>query len=388
MYGEADRQAMERAIALARQGLYTTTPNPRVGCVIVRDGEVVGEGWHRRAGEPHAEVLALAEAGGRARGATAYVTLEPCSHQGKTPPCCDRLIEAGVARVIAAMEDPNPLVNGQGLTRLRDAGIDVRCGLMAEEAAALNVGFISRMTRGRPWVRLKVATSLDGFIALPDGESQWITGQQARADGHGWRAQACAILTGSGTVRADDPSLTVRHVDTSRQPVRVLIDSQLAVDPGAAIFGPGEVWVIHARPEDEDDPRQQALRLQGARLLSLPVGEHPGARTPGVRRRVDLPAALRALGAAGFNELHVEAGAGLNAALMAAGCVDELLLYLAPAMLGAGLPAFALPAVDGLARRIRLDWLDVTPVGEDLRLRLRVLGTEADERPAIRPVSA
>ncbi len=379
MYSEADRLFMERALALAWQGLNTTTPNPRVGCVIVKDGEIVGEGWHRRAGEPHAEVLALAEAGERARGATAYVTLEPCSHHGKTPPCCDRLIEAGVARVIAAMEDPNPLVNGQGLGRLRRAGIDVRCGLMAEEAAALNVGFVARMSRGRPWVRLKVATSLDGFIALPDGESQWITQQAARTDGHAWRARACAILTGLGTVKADNPSLTVRHVETSRQPVRVLIDSQLAVDPAAAIFGPGEVWVIHAQPEDPADARQSRLREQGVRLLSLPTADG---------QRVDLPAALEALAAAGFNEVHVEAGAGLNAALLSAGCVDELLLYMAPAMLGAGLPAFALPPVAGLAQRIRLAWLDVSPVGEDLRLRLRVLRSGQDAERTLRPVPA
>ncbi|MDO4683402.1 MAG: bifunctional diaminohydroxyphosphoribosylaminopyrimidine deaminase/5-amino-6-(5-phosphoribosylamino)uracil reductase RibD [Lautropia sp.] len=365
MYTESDRHAMQRAIGLAWQGVYTTMPNPRVGCVLVKDGEVVGEGWHRRAGEPHAEVLALAEAGERARGATAYVTLEPCSHHGRTPPCCDRLIEAGVARVIAAMEDPNPLVNGQGLARLRQAGIDVRCGLMAEEAAELNVGFVSRMARGRPWVRLKVAASLDGFTALPDGESQWITAEAARADGHEWRARASAILTGIGTVRADDPSLTVRHVPVSRQPVRVLVDAALSVDPGARLFGPGEVWVVHAQPVDDTDPRQQHLREQGVRLLSLP------APVPG---RVDLPALMAEMGRAGFNELHVEAGARLNAAMLQVACVDELLMYVAPSLLGAGMPAFALPAVDGLDRRIRLKWLNVAQVGEDLRLRLQVMG--------------
>ncbi|MDO5103592.1 MAG: bifunctional diaminohydroxyphosphoribosylaminopyrimidine deaminase/5-amino-6-(5-phosphoribosylamino)uracil reductase RibD [Lautropia sp.] len=378
MYSESDRRAMQRAIGLAWQGVYTTMPNPRVGCVLVKDGEIVGEGWHRRAGEPHAEVLALAEAGERARGATAYVTLEPCSHHGRTPPCAERLIEAGVIRVIAAMEDPNPLVNGRGLARLRQAGIDVRCGLMAEEAAELNVGFISRMARGRPWVRLKVATSLDGFTALPDGRSQWITAETARADGHAWRARASAILTGIGTVLADNPSLTVRHVETSRQPVRVLVDAGLTVDPDAALFGPGEVWVVHALPDKADDPGQQRLRERGIRLLSLP-GPAPG--------RVDLPALMQVMAEAGFNELHVEAGARLNAALMAAGCVDELLMYVAPAMLGAGMPAFALPAVSGLDRRIRLKWLDVAQVGADLRLRLQVLGTVADEAAGIHPVA-
>lgn len=372
MYSESDRLAMARAIALASQGLYTTMPNPRVGCVIVKDGEIVGEGWHRRAGEPHAEVLALAEAGERARGATAYVTLEPCAHHGRTPPCADRLAESGVARVIAAMEDPNPLVNGLGLARLRRAGVDVRCGLMAEDAAELNIGFVSRMSRGRPWVRVKVAASLDGFIALPDGQSQWITQSAARADGHAWRARACAILTGMGTVKADNPALTVRYVDTTRQPLRLLVDPRLEADPSAAIFGPGEAWIVHAQPEDAHDNRQQRLRDAGIRLLSLPASQ-PG--------RVDLGGLMARLGQEGINELHVEAGAGLNTALMSAGCVDELLMYVAPAMLGGGLPAFALPAVDSLAARIRLEWLDVARLGEDLRLRLKVRCTEG-ARPA------
>lgn len=370
MYTEDDRRAMQRAIDLAWQGVNTTMPNPRVGCVIVRDGEVVGEGWHRRAGEPHAEVLALQQAGERARGATAYVTLEPCAHHGRTGPCADRLVEAGVARVVAAMEDPNPLVNGQGLGRLRAAGIDVRCGLLEEEARALNEGFISRMQRGRPWVRLKAATSLDGFIALPDGESQWITGEAARTDGHAWRARASAILTGSGTVLADNPALTVRHVATERQPVRVLVDARLQVSEHAAIFGPGETWVAHAMPPDwPDDGHRQRLLDRGVRLLYLPAADG---------RHVDLPALMCAMGEAGFNEVHVEAGAGLNAALIQAGCVDELLLYVAPALLGQGLPAFALPAVPGLDDRIRLAWREATPVGDDLRLRLRVL-TEAHQ---------
>lgn len=378
MFSDGDRQYMERAIALAWQGVNTTMPNPRVGCVIVKDGEIVGEGWHERAGQPHAEVLALAEAGERARGATVYVTLEPCAHHGRTPPCADRLIEAGVARVIAAMEDPNTLVNGQGLERLRHAGIVVRCGLMAEEAHELNEGFIARMTRGWPWVRLKAATSLDGFIALPDGESQWITGEPARVDAHAWRARACAMLTGIGTVRADNPALTVRHVETSRQPARVLIDARLEVDEHAAILGSGEVWVVHARPDEwPDDGKRQRLIDRGVRLIHLPDADG---------RHVDLHALLRLMGEAGFNEVMVEAGAGLNAALMQAGCVDELLLYLAPSLLGAGLPAMALPAVPGLDRRIRLQWRDVTPVGDDLRLRLRVLPAETGVPDGLHPV--
>ena len=275
-----------------------------------------------------------------------------------------------MARVVAAMEDPNPLVNGQGLRRLRAAGIDVRCGLLEEEARALNEGFISRMQRGRPWVRLKAATSLDGFIALPDGESQWSTGEAARTDGHAWRARASAILTGSGTVLADNPALTVRHVATERQPVRVLVDARLQVSEHAAIFGPGETWVAHAMPPDwPDDGHRQRLLDRGVRLLYLPAADG---------RHVDLPALMCAMGEAGFNEVHVEAGAGLNAALIQAGCVDELLLYVAPALLGQGLPAFALPAVPGLDDRIRLAWREATPVGDDLRLRLRVL-TEAHQ---------
>ena len=365
MFDQHDQQYMQRALDLARLGLHSTMPNPRVGCVVVRDGEIVGEGWHRRAGEPHAEVHALAQAGERARGATAYVTLEPCAHQGRTPPCANRLIGAGVAKVIAAMADPNPLVNGQGLARLREAGVEVRCGLLEQEARALNEGFIARMERGWPWVRVKAATSLDGFIALPTGESQWITGEAARADGHAWRARASAILTGSGTVMADDPAMTVRHVAVERQPVRVLVDAQLQVSSHAAIFGPGEGWVAHARPPAwPDDGHRQRLIDRGVRLLYLPAPDG---------RHVDLAALLRAMGEAGFNEVHVEAGAGLNAALLQAGLVDELLMYLAPSMLGQGLPAFALPAVPGLDQRIRLRWREVTPVGDDLRLLATVL---------------
>ncbi|MGE3925042.1 MAG: bifunctional diaminohydroxyphosphoribosylaminopyrimidine deaminase/5-amino-6-(5-phosphoribosylamino)uracil reductase RibD, partial [Lautropia sp.] len=334
MYSDADHALMSRALELARHGLYTTTPNPRVGCVIVRDNAVVGEGWHRRTGEPHAEILALAEAGDRARGATVYVTLEPCSHQGRTPPCTDLLIESRVARVIAAMEDPNPLVNGQGLERLRAAGIDVRCGLMAQEAQALNVGFIARMTRGRPWLRLKVAATLDGVTALPDGRSQWITSEEARNDGHRWRARACALLTGIGTVKADNPRLTVRAVATARQPDKVLIDSRLEVNPAAELFRDSGALVIHALAEEAvGAERRERLRDAGCELLSLP-NEHG---------KVDLFAAMQELGRREYNEVHVEAGARLNGSLVAAGCVDEVLAYVAPALLGRGLPGFDMP---------------------------------------------
>ena len=364
MYSDADHGLMSRALELARNGLFSTTPNPRVGCVIVRDGEIIGEGWHRRTGEPHAEILALAQAGERARGATVYVTLEPCSHQGRTPPCTDLLIESKVARVIAAMEDPNPLVNGQGLEKLRAAGIDVRCGLMALEAEALNVGFVSRMTRGRPWVRLKVATSLDGITALPDGRSKWITSEEARADGHRWRARACAILTGIGTVKTDNPCMTVRSIPTPRQPAKVLIDSRLDVNPAAELFRDARVLVIHALPDAAVDAgRRGRLEDAGCELVSLPNREG----------KVDLAAAMRELGRREYNEIHVEAGAKLNGSLIRSDCVDEVLVYLAPSLIGQGLPTFSLPLLDDLEQRIRLRWLDFGRVGDDLRLRALVV---------------
>ncbi len=349
---------MARALQLAAQGLYTTTPNPRVGCVIVRDGELVGEGWHRQAGEPHAEALALAQAGGRARGATVYVTLEPCSHHGRTPPCVDALIEARVARVIAAMEDPNPAVNGQGLDRLRAAGIDVRCGLLANEARELNIGFVSRMARGRPWVRLKAAASLDGRTALPDGRSQWLTGEAARADGHAWRARACAVLTGIGTVKDDDPQMNVRHVATPRQPLRVLVDSRLEVNPAARLLeGGGTLIVCAAAPRE----RRRDLEALGCEVLEL----------PNAHGKVDLPALLQALGARGINELHVEAGYRLNGSMLREGCVDELLVYLAPTLLGNAIGLFDLLPPESLDARPRLHWQSVDRIGEDLRLLAR-----------------
>jgi diaminohydroxyphosphoribosylaminopyrimidine deaminase / 5-amino-6-(5-phosphoribosylamino)uracil reductase len=367
MYSDDDRALMARALTLARRGMYTTTPNPRVGCVIEKDGQIVGEGWHRQTGEPHAELLALAEAADKAKGATVYVTLEPCSHQGRTPPCTDILIEAQVARVITAMEDPNPLVNGQGLERLRAAGIDVRCGLMEQEAAELNVGFVSRMTRGRPWMRMKLAASLDGITALPDGRSKWITSEEARADGHLWRARACAVLTGIGTVKADNPRMNVRGVLTPRQPAKVLIDSRLEANPAAELFRDGRVIVFHAL-EDSDAAADRAARLRdvGCDLVAL----------PNAAGKVDLAAALHELGRFEFNEVHVEAGHKLNGSLIAAGCVDELLMYVAPALLGEGQGLFDLPAVAALENRVRLKWLDVERIGEDLRLRAKLLGVE------------
>ena len=365
---------MTRALALARLGLFTTTPNPRVGCVIVKDEQIVGEGWHRRAGEPHAEALALAQAGERARDATVYVNLEPCAHMGRTPPCADLLVEAGVARVITAMEDPNPLVNGKGLARLRAAGVDVRCGLMGQEAVELNIGFVSRMSRQRPWMRVKLAASLDAHTALSDGRSKWITSERARSDGHHWRARACAILTGIGTVRADNPAMTVRDVETSRQPVRVLIDSRLEVNPAAELVRHAGTIVYHALG-DEPAARERAAML-------VDIGCEP-VSLPDVRGKVDLAAACRDLARRHFNEVHVEAGYKLNGSLFRAGCVDELLAYLAPCLLGGGAPMFNLPEVGDLDSRHPLEWIDTEVLGSDLRLRARVLRPGAADARAL-----
>lgn len=359
MYTPEDHRWMSLALELAARGMNTTTPNPRVGCVIVREGEKVGEGWHERAGEPHAEVLALAQAAGKARGATVYLTLEPCSHHGRTPPCTDALIEARVGRVIAAMEDPNPLVNGEGLARLRAAGIEVRCGLLAAQAGELNPGFVSRMTRGLPWVRMKVAASLDGFTALADGTSQWITGEAAREDGHRWRARSCAILTGIGTVREDDPRMTARLAGVSRQPVKVLVDSRLEVSLDAHILKGGEVLVVCAHLRGEVAAQ---LRDRGCEVLHLP---NPAGK-------VDLRALMRELASRGLNEIHVEAGHKLNGSLLREACVDELLIYLSASLLGEGRPLFELEAATSLERRLRFDWHSLERIGEDARLMARV----------------
>jgi diaminohydroxyphosphoribosylaminopyrimidine deaminase / 5-amino-6-(5-phosphoribosylamino)uracil reductase len=358
MFTSSDHGFMSRALELARLGLTTTTPNPRVGCVIVKDGVVIGEGWHRRAGEPHAEIIALGEAGGRARGATVYVTLEPCSHFGRTPPCVDALVEARVARVIAAMEDPNPTVNGQGLVRLRDAGVDVRCGLLQHEATELNIGFVSRMARGRPWVRLKVASSLDGLTALADGTSQWLTGEAARRDGHVWRARACAVLTGIGTVRDDDPQLTVRWVETERQPIKVIVDSRLQIDLEAKVLKGAPAWIACAV---ENPGKEAELRDRGCELIRL----------PNPHGKVDLARLMAELGARGINELHVEAGHRLNGSMVRAGVVDEVLAYVAPALLGAGLPMFDLEPPEDLEKRRGLRFTDLERIGPDLRLMAR-----------------
>ena len=385
MFSVADQQWMERALVLARQGLRSTTPNPRVGCVLVSAaGALVGEGWHRRAGEAHAEVHALRAAGEQARGSTAYVTLEPCAHIGRTPPCSNALIDAGVARVMVAMEDPNPLVAGRGMDRLREAGITVRCGLLADEARELNLGFVSRMTNGLPWVRLKVAASLDGRTALPDGRSQWITGAAARADGHAWRARACAILTGIGTVRDDDPRLTVRDLPEDdgvqigqsmgqpiRQPLRVLVDSRLEVEPGSKLVRAGGLLLAHALNDDwlATGPladKARLLRDHGVELWSSPALSSPPS--PG---KVDLGALLTDLARRGVNELHVEAGAGLNGSFIRESRVDELLLYLAPALLGDSRAMFNLEPPEALEFAKRLYFHEMVKVGDDLRILAR-----------------
>lgn len=362
MFTASDHEFMLRALRLAELGMNTTTPNPRVGCVLVHDHVVVGEGWHRRCGEGHAEVLALAEAGTRARGSTAYVTLEPCNHHGNTPPCVDALIDAHVARVIAAMEDPNPAVNGQGLERLRAAGIDVRCGLLEQEARELNVGFVSRMTRSRPWVRMKVAASLDGRTALHDGRSQWITGEAARADGHAWRARACAVLTGIGTVRDDNPQMNVRHVRTSRQPKRVLVDSRLEVNPAARIVEGGDTLVACALEPDARREKTAVLAELGCEVVTF----------ADARGKVDLRALLRELARRGINELHVEAGARLNGSLLREGCVDELLFYIAPMLLGDAAGIADLPEPEALDRGVALKFHSIERIGDDLRVVARL----------------
>ncbi len=349
---------MQRALELAARGLYTTTPNPRVGCVLVRDGVVVGEGWHEKAGAPHAEVHALAAAGERARGAIAYVTLEPCNHHGRTPPCAEALVRAGVARVVTAMRDPNPEAARGGET-LAAAGIRFEHGLLEEEARELNIGFVSRVTRDRPWVRMKVAASLDGRTALANGQSQWITGEEARADGHRWRARACAVLTGIGTVKADDPQLNVRGVDTPRQPLKVVIDSRMETPPQARILSGGGVLLFAGA---ENPSARTALEAAGAEVVVL----------PNAKGKVELPAMLAELARRGINELHAEAGVKLNGSLVREGCVDELLVYLAPSLLGDAAQGMVALSLDALDARVGLEWHSVERVGADLRILARV----------------
>ena len=361
MFTEADHRFMARALELARRGLNTATPNPRVGCVIVSGRETVGEGWHEQAGAPHAEINALAAAGAAAQGATAYVSLEPCVHHGRTGPCTQALIAAGVARVVAAHADPNPLVAGRGLAELAAAGVAVASGLLESQARELNVGFCARMARGRPWVRMKLAASLDGKTALLNGASRWITGPAARRDGHAWRARACAVLTGIGTLKDDDPQLTVREVETPRQPLRVVIDSRLETPTGAKVLDGGGTLIAAAI---EDAGKLHALRERGAEIFVC-------ANAAG---KVELPALMRELARRGVNEVHVEAGYRLNGSLLREGLVDELLVYLAPHLIGdAARGMFGLPELERLDGRHPLEVRDLRMVGNDIRVIARTV---------------
>lgn len=376
-----DHRQGARALELAARALCLSNPNPRVGCVIWNaDGQVIGEGHTQRAGGPHAEVMALRDAQARGEstvGATAFVSLEPCSHHGRTPPCCDALVAAGLARVVVACTDPNPLVAGRGIERLRAAGIavDILPGEdpLARAARELNIGFLSRMVRGQPWVRMKMAASLDGTTALNNGVSQWITGEAARADGHAWRARACAALTGIGTVLEDDPMLDVRLVDTPRQPHLVVVDSRLETPAAARLFQPPahglarQVLICHALDEATARERGAALVAKGATLVALPG---PGGK-------VDLAALLRDLAAREVNELHLEAGHKLNGSFLRERLVDECLLYLAPRLLGTGQGLSNLGPLTRLEDGLDLVYGSVDRVGEDLRLLARVRGRDA-----------
>ena len=357
----SDTDGMQLALEWAARGMYTTMPNPRVGCVIVRGGAVIGAGHTQPAGQAHAEIMALHDAAARGndvRGATAFVTLEPCNHHGRTPPCTEALIASGIGRVVAAMVDPNPLVAGQGLARLQAAGIEVSAGVLTAQAHEMNIGFFSRMRRGRPWVRLKSAASLDGVTALHNGRSQWITGEAARADGHAWRARACAILTGIGTVKVDNPQLNVRAVDTPRQPRRIIVDSKLEIDLDARVLQGDASWIVAATP---NAGKENQVRAAGHEVILL----------PNAAGKVDLASLMRELGRRAINELHVEAGSKLNGSLVGEGCVDELLVYLAPSLVGQGQGMFALPALEQLDQQYRLRFHDVRQVGEDLRVLAR-----------------
>jgi diaminohydroxyphosphoribosylaminopyrimidine deaminase/5-amino-6-(5-phosphoribosylamino)uracil reductase len=368
MYTAVDHQFMSQALAEAQNAHYLSNPNPRVGCIIVKDGEVIGRGHTQRVGGPHAEVQALADVKSKGldpAGSTIYVTLEPCNHSGRTPPCVDALIAAKPAMVIVAMSDPNPLVGGKGLERLKAAGIDVRCGLLETEAQVLNRGFISRMTLGLPWVRMKIAASLDGKTALPNGQSQWITGPLARADGHHWRAQACAILTGVGTVKEDDPTLNVRDVKTERQPWRIIVDSKLETPLSAKVLSnpnaSGVILVCASLDSRESQDKAKAFKALGVEVIAM-------ANADG---KVDLPKLFAYLAKERhMNEIHVEAGFKLNGSLLREDCVDELLLYYAPFFMGEGIGMANITPLAALDQR--QDWriIDQSLFGSDLRLRL------------------
>jgi diaminohydroxyphosphoribosylaminopyrimidine deaminase/5-amino-6-(5-phosphoribosylamino)uracil reductase len=356
-----DEGWMRQALALAESVMYITAPNPRVACLIVRNGQLLASGATQVAGGPHAEVMALrqaAERGVDTAGSTIYVTLEPCSHFGRTPPCVDALIAARPARVVIAMHDPNPLVGGQGVAKLRAAGISVDTMICAAEALAMNPGFVARMTRKTPWVWLKLASSLDGRTALNNGQSQWITGPAARADGHHWRARSCVVLTGSGTVKADDPQLNVRHVDTSRSPIKALVDTRFEVDEDARIFDGTRTWVFTCAYDSA-----KASRLASRNVLVI--------EAPALGQHVDLEFVMRWMGDHEVNEVHVEAGSRLSGALLQAQFVDELLAYIAPLLLGEGMGMVSLPVLEQLAMAQRFEFIETRAVTPDLRIRAR-----------------
>ncbi len=363
-FSSVDTQHMSTAIQLAKRGLYSTDPNPRVGCIITDAGKVIAEGWHVRAGEGHAEVNALKQIGDKAKDATAYVTLEPCSHFGRTPPCAQALIEAGIARVVVAMKDPNPQVAGKGLQLLADAGIQVESGLLEQQAALLNPGYLKRMREGRPWVRCKLAMSLDGRTAMASGESKWITSAAAREDVHRLRARSSAILTGSGTVMSDNPSLTARCDEAAQrteQPLRVIVDSELKVSPQSAVFrqqGTVRIYTL----ADAAPNRRDALHDAGAEIVMLPARDS----------RVDLTAVMHELAESQINEVMVEAGAGLAGALLQQQLIDEMIIYMAPKLMGdSARGLFQLPGLETMAQSIDLHIDDVRKIGVDWRFTIR-----------------
>jgi diaminohydroxyphosphoribosylaminopyrimidine deaminase / 5-amino-6-(5-phosphoribosylamino)uracil reductase len=379
MYSPKDHEFMNAALAQAKKSLFISNPNPRVGCVIVKDDQIIGFGHTQTVGGDHAEIVALKDAQSKGfdiAGATAYVTLEPCCHHGKTPPCTNQLIQAKITTVIAAMQDPNPLVSGQGLEQLRQAGMTVRCGLLEKEANDLNIGFIKRMTQGLPWVRMKIASSIDGKTALNNGLSQWITGSQARLDGHHWRARACCILTGIGTVKADDPQLNVRDIDTTRQPIRVLIDSFLEVPlqskilnenlGGHSVIICGQVEAAHLKKMKTE------LSAKNVSVVQLPD------TSPNSKGKVDLKAVFKYLAEKlHINEVHVEAGFKLNGSLLRENCADELLIYMAPRLIGEAVGMANLPELNSLDQTSYWNLIEHTSVGNDLRLRLLSTSSEA-----------
>lgn len=363
MFTNADHEYMSLALLLAERGLYTTTPNPRVGCVLVNNGQIIGQGAHLKAGEPHAEIMALRDAEAKfpnlIQGADAYVTLEPCCHFGRTPPCTDALIKAGVNRVIVAMQDPNPQVAGNGLAKLAAAGIETQHGLMETQARELNAGFISRMTQKRPFVRVKIAASLDGKTALANGESKWITGEAARKDVQHWRARSCAILTGIGTVLADHPKMNVRHIPNARQPLRVVVDSQLRISPQAEILAGGNTLIAYV---SDVERKAEALSKSGAELIKVESSEG----------KVCLKQLLSHLAERGINEVMVEAGQTLNGALLTLNLVDEFVFYYAPTLLGSNARGMvAIPALESMQNRNELCLIEVRQFGQDIRVRAK-----------------